>query len=104
VEQEAYETYSHFLEENGEYLQTQPPAQVAVNYYGNEDMYMFDAMHLDGSSLAADSQYAQEIAEAEPPRRRPTIETLYDVFCAVRDDEYEHVKTMAHLQEHTIAC
>jgi ubiquinol oxidase len=102
VEQEAYETYSHFLEENAEYLKEQPPAKVAVKYYTSDDMYMFDSMHFDGSSLAADSQDLQA-AESEPPRR-PNIETLYDVFRAVRDDEYEHVKTMAHLQEHTTAC
>jgi ubiquinol oxidase len=102
VEQEAYETYSHFIEENAEYLKKQPPSEVAVKYYGSNDMYMFDTMHFDGSSLAADSQDPQ-VAEAEPPRR-PKIETLYDVFSAVRDDEYEHVKTMAHLQEHTTSC
>lgn len=26
--------------------------------------------------------------------RRPACGTLYDVFCAIRDDEVEHVKTM----------
>ena len=27
-------------------------------------------------------------------RRRPVINNLYDVFCAVRDDEKEHIMTM----------
>jgi ubiquinol oxidase len=98
VEQEAYDTYNSFLETHAEYLQGEP-AKVAVKYYTNEDMYLFDAMHFDSSTGST----AEPGAKAEPPRR-PNIQTLYDVFRAVRDDEYEHVKTMAHLQERSIAC
>jgi hypothetical protein len=29
---------------------------------------------------------------------RPKVETLYDTFCCIRDDEGEHVKTMAAMQ------
>jgi hypothetical protein len=29
---------------------------------------------------------------------RPKVETLYDVFSCIRDDEGEHVKTMAAMQ------
>lgn len=31
--------------------------------------------------------------------RRPRVETLYDVFCNIRDDEKEHVATMAACQD-----
>lgn len=31
-------------------------------------------------------------------RRRPEINNRYDTFIAIRDDEWEHVKTMKHLQ------
>lgn len=31
-------------------------------------------------------------------RARPKIETLFDVFTAIRDDELEHVKTMVSMQ------
>jgi ubiquinol oxidase len=30
--------------------------------------------------------------------RRPVVDTLYDVFVAIRDDEAEHVKTMIACQ------
>lgn len=101
VEQEAYETYNHFLETHAEYLQGEPPAKVAVKYYTGDDLYMFDMMHFDGPAATNDD--GSPAAKPEPPRR-PNIQTLYDVFKAVRDDEYEHVKTMAHLQERSIAC
>jgi hypothetical protein len=64
-----------------------PPQKVAVAYYTSDDMYLFDAMHFDSSTGSTD----ESAAKAEP-RRRPNIQTLYDVFRAVRDDEYEHVK------------
>lgn len=35
-------------------------------------------------------------------RRRPQINNLFDVFCAVRDDEFEHIKTMTACAEGTI--
>ncbi|MEG4504213.1 hypothetical protein QUA81_08870 [Microcoleus sp. F6_B4] len=31
--------------------------------------------------------------------RRPKVDNLYDVFANIRDDEDEHVKTMAALQK-----
>ena len=31
--------------------------------------------------------------------RRPNVDTLYDVFVAIRDDEMEHVKTMVACQQ-----
>lgn len=34
----------------------------------------------------------------EPGSRRPDANTLYDVFCNIRDDEGEHVKTMSACQ------
>ncbi len=40
-----------------------------------------------------------EFQTSQPPEtRRPVIETLYDVFVAIRDDEMEHVKTMVACQ------
>jgi hypothetical protein len=34
--------------------------------------------------------------------RRPKINTLYDVFCNIRDDEKEHVSTMAACQDNDL--
>lgn len=84
VEEHAYETYTKFIDKHGDYLKTQPAPQVAKEYYRDGDLYMFDEMHA-----------TKEITQL----RRPKCDTLYDVFAAVRDDELEHVKTMAFLQE-----
>ena len=56
---------------------------VAKSYYESSDMYVFDEFQtgrVKGS-------------------RRPHVVTLYDVFCCIRDDEAEHVKTMALCQD-----
>lgn len=85
VEEHAYESYDHFLTSEAEYLKTQPAPQVALNYYREGDLYMFD-----------------EFQTGHPPEsRRPQMHNLYDVFVAIRDDEREHVKTMVACQEPT---
>ncbi|MGQ4648245.1 alternative oxidase [Lyngbya aestuarii] len=83
VESHAYTTYDKFLRKHGEELKTLPAPEVALKYYGEGELYMFDAF--------------QTTHKVEP--RRPTIENLYDVFVAIRDDELEHVKTMTACQE-----
>lgn len=83
VERHAYHTYDQFLQEHGDELKVLAAPQVAVNYYRDGDLYMFD-----------------EFQTSRPPaERRPKIETLYDVFVAIRDDEGEHVKTLVACQE-----
>lgn len=84
VEEHAYETYEKFITANKEYLQTLPATDVAKEYYRDGDLYMFDEMHATAKG--------KEI-------RRPKCDTLYDVFCNIRDDEMEHVKTMEFLQQ-----
>ncbi|HEY9692769.1 MAG TPA: alternative oxidase [Oculatellaceae cyanobacterium] len=83
VEGHAYNTYAKFLKERETELKAIPAPQVAINYYRNGDLYMFDEFQTT-SSLE---------------HRRPTIENLYDVFVAIRDDEMEHVKTMVACQD-----
>lgn len=83
VEEHAYHTYDTFLKEHGEELKTLPAPQVAMHYYREGDLYLFD-----------------EFQSTRPPEdRRPKIENLYDVFVAIRDDELEHVKTMIACQQ-----
>ncbi|MGK7876936.1 MAG: alternative oxidase [Xenococcaceae cyanobacterium] len=83
VERHAYHTYDTFLKEHGDELKELEAPQVAVNYYRDGDLYMFD-----------------EFQTSRPPTgRRPQINNLYDVFVAIRDDEMEHVKTMVACQE-----
>jgi ubiquinol oxidase len=83
VEEEAFESYSRFLEKQGEFLKTQPAPLVAQEYYRDGDLYMFDNMSVDAGHVKA---------------RRPKMNTLYDCFSAIRDDEAEHVKTMIYMQ------
>lgn len=87
VELHAMDTYAEFVEENEELLKTLPPPMVAVSYYKDEDLYMFDTF---------------QTAVRRAPRR-PPCESLYDVFVNVRDDESEHVHTMNACQDKKIA-
>jgi len=65
-------------------LKRLPAPEAALNYYLNEDLYLFD-----------------EFQTARVPcSRRPKIDNLYDVFVNIRDDEAEHCKTMKACQTH----
>lgn len=90
VEEEAYGTYDRFITENRDYLANKPAPQSAVEYYTGQDLYLFDAMHHE---LSASHHGVPE------KRRRPPCDTLLDCFVNIRDDEHEHVKTMAYFQE-----
>ncbi|CAL9161566.1 ubiquinol oxidase 4, chloroplastic/chromoplastic-like [Musa acuminata AAA Group] len=84
VERHAYSTYDKFIKLHEEELKKFPAPEAAINYYMNEDLYLFD-----------------EFQTARTPKsRRPRIENLYDVFMNIRDDEAEHCKTMATCQTH----
>lgn len=85
VETHAYSSYQAFLTTHEEDLKAQPAPDVAIQYYRDGDLYMFDEF---------------QTAHA-PAERRPQINTLYDVFVAIRDDEMEHVKTMVACQQPT---
>ncbi|MGL5804490.1 MAG: alternative oxidase [Xenococcaceae cyanobacterium] len=82
IEQHAYDTYDTYLKNNEEELKAAPAPQVAINYYRDGDLYMFDEMQ-----TTIRSEF-----------RRPKTDNLYDVFINIRDDECEHVKTMTALQ------
>lgn len=83
IEKHAYHTYETFLSERGEDLKLQATPQVAINYYRDGDLYMFDEFQTG----------------TIPESRRPKVDNLYDVFVNIRDDEYEHVKTMIACQK-----
>jgi ubiquinol oxidase len=83
IEQHAQHTYDTFLSTNGEELKLQPAPQVAINYYRDGDLYMFDEFQTG----------------TIPESRRPKVDNLYDVFVNIRDDEWEHVKTMVACQQ-----
>lgn len=83
VEEHAYHTYDTFLREHEAELKALPAPQVAINYYRDGDLYMFDEFQSCGT----------------PETRRPAVDNLYDVFFNIRDDEGEHVKTMMACQK-----
>jgi ubiquinol oxidase len=83
IENHAYQTYDNHLKNHEAELKTQPAPQVAINYYRDGDLYMFEETQF---TLAHHF-------------RRPKVDNLYDVFINIRDDEGEHVKTMTSLQK-----
>merc|ERR1719247_3699040 len=83
IEAHAVDTYAEFAEANKERLKAIPAPVVAKAYYNGACLWMFDEFQTDGNSTV----------------RRPKIETLYDTFCAIRDDEGEHAKTMHVCQD-----
>lgn len=86
VEEHAYETYDNFIKGHKEELEKLPAPQIAIQYYQSGDLYMFD-------------EFQTERNWCDPADiRRPKIETLYDTFINIRDDEGEHVKTMKACQ------
>jgi ubiquinol oxidase len=82
IEDHAFHTYDTFLKTHEAELKSQPAPQIAINYYRDGDLYMFEEMQTTGSNF-----------------RRPSVDNLYDVFMNIRDDEAEHVKTMIALQQ-----
>ncbi|GJP61757.1 hypothetical protein CLOP_g18894 [Closterium sp. NIES-67] len=82
VEEHAYETYDKFLMSQGELLKTQPAPEVAVSYYNGGNLYRFDGFQV----------------QPDTSRPSPLVESLYDVFVNIRDDEAEHCKTMRACQ------
>lgn len=83
IEGHAYYTYDEYLKTYEAQLKAQRAPQVAINFYRDGDLYMFDEVQ-----TAPDHEF-----------RRPKVNNLYDVFVNIRDDECEHVKTMVALQK-----
>jgi ubiquinol oxidase len=83
VEGHAFNTYDKFLTENADELKAQPAPLIAIQYYRDGDLYLFDEFQTGH----------------RPEERRPSVNNLYDVFVNIRDDEQEHVKTMVACQK-----
>merc|ERR1712070_50123 len=83
IEAHAVDTYAQFADQNEDILSQLPPPRIARDYYEGPDLYMFDEFQ---TSRDAHS-------------RRPSVRNLHDVFCNIRDDEGEHVKTMNACQD-----
>lgn len=86
VEGHATDTYTQFVEENEEVLKSMAAPRVALEYYKAGDLFYFDEL----------------VTAADAPVRRPDVRNLYDVFCAIRDDEKEHIRTMKSCRDSSI--
>ncbi|CAB9496459.1 Ubiquinol oxidase [Seminavis robusta] len=93
LETHAVNTYSQFLDENEDALKDLPPSLAAVDYYalGASDPYY--------------AEFQTSAISKQQELRRPGLqmESLYDVFSAIRDDEGDHVGTMEACLDPTVA-
>jgi ubiquinol oxidase len=78
LETHAVNTYSVFLSDNEELLKKLPPSKPAVEYY----------------TLGTSDPFYAEFQTSSAMVRRPRLQSLYDVFAAIRDDEGDHVQAM----------
>lgn len=87
IEAHAVDTYGEFVDANRELLAELPAPRVSRLYWNGPDLFLFDEF------------------QTSRPRgsRRPPCETLLDVFTNIRDDEAEHVATMAACQNPDVA-
>jgi len=86
IEDHAYNTYNTFLTKNEEKLKVLPVPDIAREYYERQNPYLFDKFCTVKDGTGEDFS-----------ARRPKLESLYDVFTNVRDDEKEHWKTLCNL-------
>jgi len=87
IEDHAFNTYDGYLTEYADKLKSQPAPPIAQKYYVEDNPFLFDLF------CTVKDKDEQGVYSA----RRPTLESLYDVFVNVRDDEREHWKTLCNL-------
>jgi len=117
IEDHAYDTYNKFLTENAEALKQQPVPAIARKYYEFDNPFMFDLFCTvqDQASSSSSSSSERQLPQSSPTpeqqseammslmtkqRRSRTLESLYDVFRNIRDDEKEHWKTLCNLVQY----
>mmetsp|Transcript_3411 Transcript_3411/g.9569 ORF Transcript_3411/g.9569 Transcript_3411/m.9569 type:complete len:355 (+) Transcript_3411:157-1221(+) len=87
IEDHAFNTYSKFTAEHEDRLKSRPVPEIATRYYVEDNPFLFD-LFCTVKSKTSEATYSE---------RRPELNTLYDVFCNIRDDEKEHWKTLCNL-------
>ena len=90
LETHAVGAYRQFVAENEDALSRLPAPDVAVLYYKEGDLYLFDA----------EGDVVRGAVGGQP--RRPPCDTMLDVFKNILADELEHVKTMALCQDERV--
>lgn len=90
IEDHAFNTYNKFVQLNEAKLKEMPVPAIARKYYEEENPFLFD-------------QFCTVKEPASEPfaiANRPKLESLYDVFVNVRNDEREHWKTLCNLVQY----
>jgi len=90
IEDHAYDTYNGYLTKYEEILKSKPVPAIAQKYYVEDNPFLFD-LFCTVKDKDDDGKFS---------RRRPELESLYDVFVNVRDDEREHWKTLCNLVQY----
>ena len=90
IEDHAFNTYDGFLKNHGDRLKQMPVPSIAEKYYVDDNPFLFD-LFCTVKETSADGNFSA---------RRPKLESLYDVFVNVRDDEREHWKTLCNLVQY----
>uniref|UniRef100_A0A7S2GX78 Alternative oxidase n=1 Tax=Helicotheca tamesis TaxID=374047 RepID=A0A7S2GX78_9STRA len=90
IEDHAYNTYNGFLNEHAEKLKNMPVPPIAQKYYVEDNPFLFDLF----------CTVKDKDDQGNFSARRPTLDTLYDVFTNIRDDEREHWKTLCNLVQY----
>eukprot|EP00747_Dinoflagellata_sp_TGD_P047458 gnl/TRDRNA2_/TRDRNA2_145023_c0_seq1.p1 gnl/TRDRNA2_/TRDRNA2_145023_c0~~gnl/TRDRNA2_/TRDRNA2_145023_c0_seq1.p1 ORF type:complete len:533 (+),score=80.04 gnl/TRDRNA2_/TRDRNA2_145023_c0_seq1:160-1758(+) len=81
IEEHAYHTYDAFMEAQADELRKRPVPEIARQYYGGRDL--LEVYLREGSNQS-----------------HRKLDSLYDVFAQVRDDEGAHWRTLHNLVQH----
>jgi len=92
IEDHAFDTYSKFTATYEDRLKNQPVPDVARKYYEVDNPFLFD--------LFCTVKDKTDTEAGTYSQRRPQLESLYDVFTNIRDDEKEHWKTLCNLVQY----
>jgi ubiquinol oxidase len=90
IEDHAFNTYSKYLTSHEDMLKRRPVPDIAKKYYVDDNPFLFDLF-----CTVKDKDETGKFST-----RRPKLESLYDVFVNVRDDEREHWKTLCNLVQY----
>lgn len=93
IEDHAYDTYNGFLTQWESRLKTLPVPAIAQKYYVEDPPFMFDLF----CTVVENGVTGPQRRELNRPKK---LESLYDVFVNVRDDEKEHWKTLCTLVQY----
>ncbi|GMI00486.1 hypothetical protein TrST_g13385 [Triparma strigata] len=91
IEDHAFNTYDGFLKKNEAKLKTLPVPDIARKYYEEDNPFLFDLFCTVPETDEETGQFS---------KRRPKLNSLYDVFVNVRNDEREHWKTLCNLVQY----